>query len=163
MELQKLKKALAKEAKAAGICKEWYNYILQAPSKERLMMLFVKGNDFVFANDYPSKALRDEFIDVGPKFGCEFRGAYTAKNPRRIIAYEGTSGQIELDNFAVSEVFARPGATMRIKVSGNAYLCLDITEGSTVELDASEQARVSIFKHGGSLLITNDTDNIKFK
>ena len=52
MEFQQLKKRLAEEAKANGICEEWYNHILNAPSKERLLTLFVKGLDFCLKNEF---------------------------------------------------------------------------------------------------------------
>ena len=54
MELKELKKKLAAEAKEKGICREWYEFILNATSKERLLTLFVKGLDFCVENDYPS-------------------------------------------------------------------------------------------------------------
>ena len=58
MSFEELKRALAAEAQAKGICSEWYSFILRATSKERLLTLFVKGLDFVFDNDFPSEELR---------------------------------------------------------------------------------------------------------
>lgn len=53
MSFEELKRALAAEAQAKGICSEWYSFILRATSKERLLTLFVKGLDFVFDNYNP--------------------------------------------------------------------------------------------------------------
>lgn len=69
MELQQLKKILAAEAKEKGICKEWYEYILNAPSKERLLMLFVKGLNFCLKNNYQASPLWAEFEGIRQHYG----------------------------------------------------------------------------------------------
>ena len=69
MSFEELKRALAAEAQAKGICSEWYSFILRATSKERLLTLFVKGLDFVFDNDFPSAELRAEFKGLHEHYG----------------------------------------------------------------------------------------------
>ena len=69
MEFTKLKQALAAEAKAAGICEQWYYYILRATNKESLIALFNKGLDFCINKRFPSAELRAEFDGVRQHFG----------------------------------------------------------------------------------------------
>jgi len=98
MELKKLKKALAAEAQAAGICSEWYNFILKATSKERLMALYFKGFDFVEENDFPSEPLRREFDVIRRHYNIYEAERFSVKNPRRLVAYTGAQGSAEFTN-----------------------------------------------------------------
>lgn len=66
MEFNELKQILAGEAKAKGICKEWYEKILSAPSKEYLLTLAVKGSDFWLGNAFASPEVRAEFAGLRP-------------------------------------------------------------------------------------------------
>lgn len=152
MNLNQLKKALAKEAQEAGICAEWYNHILSAPNKERLLVLFYSGLDFVIGNDFPSKELRAEFRDIRKHFDIYDEGdVYSRLNPRRLLAYEGTEGRVLLDGYAVCQLWARQGAGVEIHATANSYATIDVAPGARVTITAADHARVSVFQHGGSI------------
>lgn len=151
MELKKLKKALAAEAQAAGICSEWYNFILKATSKERLMALYFKGFDFVEENDFPSEPLRREFDDIRRHYNIYEAERFSVKNPRRLVAYTGAHGSAEFTNFAVAQVWARQGAAVTIDASGSSYVTLDVAQGATAHIKASDKSRVIVFLHGGTV------------
>lgn len=152
MEFNELKKALAKEAKAAGICKEWHKYILEANSKERLLTLFYAGLDFVISNDYPSKRLRDEFSGTRQAYGIFDDGeVFSRRNPRNILAYSGAVGAVSYDGYTVGQLWARAGSKITVRASANAYVSIDMVEGASVKIETSGKARVSVFLHGGTL------------
>ena len=154
MELQELKKALAAEAKAAGICSEWYDFILNADSKDRLITLYYKGFDFVEKKNFPSERLRREFDDIRRNYGIYEAEVFCAKNPRRLVAYKGASGSAEYDNFAAAQLWARPGSEVSITARDNAFATVDVAEGARVDIKASDYARVIVFLHGGTLTHT---------
>lgn len=152
MDFNELKKALAAEAAAAGICREWYDYILQADSQERLLTLFYKGLDFVIGNDFPSKPLRDAFDGRRQAFNIWDEGeTFNSYNPRRLLAYAGASGKVRVDDYAVCELWARGGSEIEITASGWGFATIDVAPGAEVTVKASDHARVSIFNHGGKV------------
>ena len=151
MDLQQLKKSLAAEAKAAGICDEWYNYILDAPGKPRLLALYYGGFDFVKNNDYPSEPLRREFDDIRKHYNI-FEGEHIdKKNPKRLVAYKGTTGCIAYDGYGVGQIWVRPGAELEVTAEGNSYVTIDVAEGATVAVYAKDCSRIAVFMHGGNV------------
>lgn len=150
MKFNDLKTALAAEAKEKGICSEWYNFILTAPSKERLITLFVKGQDFCEENNYPSPELRAEFADIRGRFGiyCA-EDRITAKSLRSVIAFDHATGNAEYSNFDAANVSARGNSEITITAKDNAFVVVSVSESAKVEVIASDKARVSVILHGG--------------
>ena len=151
MDFKTLKKRLAEEAKAANICAEWYNHILNATSKERLLALYFGGFDFVTENDFPSEPLRREFDDVRKHFHIYENEAFAARNARKLVAYTGTRGKAEYNGFAVAQIWLRQGAEVEVTASGNAYVTLDVAEGADAKIKASGKSKVVVFHHGGTI------------
>lgn len=162
MKLEKLKKELAAEAKAKGICREWYNYILNAPSKERLMTLFVKGVDFCIYNDFPAAHLRAEFAGIRQHYGVFVNDNINVKSLRSIIAFGTSEGQTDFANFDVAQIWARDDTRITVRVRNNAFVCIDIADRAKVEIIASDAARVSVFLHGGTYT-SKPSGNAKIK
>ena len=155
MEFQQLKKRLAEEAKANGICEEWYNYILNAPSKERLLTLFIKGLNFCLKNAFTDD-LWAEFQGIRQHYGVFKNEPIEVTNLRNVVAFGTSEGTAEFTGFHVAQIWARDNAKVSIKSSGYAYITVDIADRATVEITASDAARVSVFLHGGNY--TGHTD-----
>lgn len=151
MNFKELKKALASEAKAAGICHEWYEYILNAPNKERLMTLYFGGFDFVEANDFPSEPLRREFDDILQHYNVYEAVRFSAKNPRRLVAYTGAEGTAHFTGFAVAQVWVRQGAQVKVKACDHSYITLDVAKGASAHIQAAGKSSVIVFNHGGTI------------
>lgn len=150
MNLYELKQALAAEAKAKGICSEWYDFILNATSKERLITLFVKGQDFCEENNYPSPELRAEFADIRARFGVYCADdQIAAKNLRSVIAFDNATGKAEYSNFDAATVSARGNSEITITAKDYAFVVVSISGAAKVEIKASDNARVSVILHGG--------------
>lgn len=150
MDFKKLKKRLAAEAKAKGICREWYEFILNATDKQRLLTLFVKGSDFCLLNDFPSPELRAEFNDTRREYGIFINDRVAVKSLRNIFAFGTTAGSAEYANFDIGQIYARQDTEITITATGNAYVVVDVADRAKVDIQASGKARVSIFLHGGS-------------
>jgi hypothetical protein len=149
MDFQQLKNRLAAEAKANGICKEWYNRILNAPSKEHLLMLFVKGLDFCLKNAF-TEDLWAEFGGIRQHYGVFVNDPIDAKGVRNVIAFGTSEGKAEFDGFNVAQIWARDDTKINVKAGGHAYITVDIADRAKVEITASDMARICIFFHGGS-------------
>lgn len=153
MELQQLRKELAAEAKAAGICQEWLEKIKAAPSREYLITLFVKGLDFATLHDFPSDRLAAEFNDIAPHFGIFVNraGTWPATNKKRVIARDAVVTPATFDGFSVGEVYALHGGRVNVNASGFAMLAITVEDGAHVVVTATDNAQVKIFNHGGQI------------
>lgn len=163
MDFVTLKKNLAAEAKAAGICSEWYDYILRATSKESLLALFNKGLDFCINNHFPSAALRAEFDGTRQHFGIYDSEEFTTKSRRRVVAYGTAEGVIKLAKFDVSLIWARDSSKIKIEVKDNAFVCVNIADRANVEIEASDAAKVNIVLHGGTYKSHASSDAVTIK
>lgn len=156
MDFQKLKKALAKEAKAAGICEAWHEKILNANSRDYLLELFIRGVDFATLNDFPSDALADEFKDIAPHFGIFINQPILDRYvTRRVIAREA-KGAVTFDGYTAGEVYALRGADVQVTASANAYVAITVENGAKVQACAQDNATILISPHGGAFTATSD-------
>lgn len=153
MELQQLRKELAAEAKAAGICQEWLEKIKAAPSREYLITLFVKGLDFGILHDFPSDCLAAEFDDIAPHYGIFVNrdGTWPATNKKRVIARDAVVTPATFDGFSVAEVYALHGSGVEVNASGYAIVAITVENGAQVVAKATDNAQVKIFHHGGQI------------
>lgn len=162
MSFEELKRALAAEAQAKGICSEWYSFILRATSKERLLMLFVKGLDFVFDNDFPSTELRTEFKGLHEHYGVFINEPFNVTDMRRIVAFGTSEGKARFSGFCAAQIWARDDTKLVVRIENNAFVCIDITDRAEVEIIASGAAKVTVFQHGGEYINwTSGNANIK--
>ena len=154
MELKQLRKELAAEAEKAGICKEWLEKILTAPSREYLLQLFIKGLDFSILHDFPNSRLADELSDIAPHFGIfvNREGTWPAANKKRVIARDAIVMPATFDGFSVGEVYALHGSGVEVRASGRAIVSVTVEDGAQVEATATEYAQVKIFHHGGQIV-----------
>lgn len=152
MELQQLRKELAAEAKAAGICQEWLKKIKAAPSREYLITLFVKGLDFGILHDFPSNRLAAEFNDIAPYYGIfvNREGTWPTTNKKRVIARDVVV-TATFDGFSVAEVYALHGSGVEVNASGYAIVSITVENGAQVVAKATDNAQVKIFHHGGQI------------
>lgn len=162
MELKELKKRLAAEAKEKGICREWYEFILNAPSKERLLTLFVKGLDFCVENDYPSAQLRAEFARLRQHFGIFMSDHISVKSGKYVIAFGTSEGKANYSGFDVAQIWAREDTRLGVTATDNAVVCIEVADRAQVTITASGAARVSVFLHGGTIT-KNATDKATIK
>lgn len=151
MELRQLKQALAAEAKQAGICRQWHKKILDAPSKEYLLGLFVKGSDFAMLNSFPSERLRHEFDDIAPHFGVYLCGQGTGKNRPHMMALGASAVTAHYDDCSTGDIIAADHATLTIVASQHAYVAVEVYGKAAVRVKATDHARVLIIRHGGTV------------
>lgn len=151
MDFKKLRKQLAAEATKAGICKEWREKILAAPSREYLMTLFIKGLDFAILNDFPSDELAAEFADIAPHEGIFINQAITDRRPYKTVVARNAAGRLHFGAFQVADVYALRGAEVEIEADGHAILAVTTEQDAKVKITARDRATVRIFQHGGEI------------
>jgi hypothetical protein len=152
MELKQLRRELTAEAVKAGICEEWREKIANAPSREYLLTLAVKGLDFVILNDFPSLRLAAEFDDIAPHYGLYVNKPIEARNQKRVIARGAQSrGRAIYNGFQVGEVYAYAGAEVEVIVEDHAYTAITVEAGAKVIVKTAGKATAKIFNHGGSV------------
>ena len=91
-----------------------------------------------------------EFQGIRQHYGVFKNEPIEVKDLRNVVAFGTSEGTAEFTGFHVAQVWARDNAKVSIKASGYAYITVDIADRATVEITASDAARVSVFLHGGN-------------
>lgn len=143
-------KELAKQAKAKGICNDWYKDLLEQKDVEKLAEMYLKGIDFCLANDYPSTDyIRKNFKGKMEKFGIHLDEHLTLTNEKKVVALGLCSGMVEVKDYEVSEVFIKHLSDMVLVVRDNAFVMVDMFDDSSLNIIAGDNAKVCVNRYGG--------------
>ncbi|WP_192932934.1 hypothetical protein, partial [Parabacteroides distasonis] len=71
---------------------------------------------------------------------------------RRIVAFGTSEGNARFSGFCAAQVWARDDTKLVVEVEDNAFVCIDITSRTKVEITASGTAKVTVFQHGGECI-----------
>jgi hypothetical protein len=111
---------------------------------------FFSNIDFCLNNDFPNK-------DYFKKFeGLQCYGVYSdeeivTKNQKDIIAFGCCKGLIEYTDYSVGKLFVKHNSKLEVKISGNAFVMIDIFDNSEIEVSALDSSTVKIHEYGGKV------------
>ena len=69
-----------------------------------------------------------------------------------IVAFGTSEGKARFSGFCAAQVWARDDTKLVVEVEDNAFVCIDITSRTKVEITASGTAKVTVFQHGGECI-----------
>ncbi len=155
----KLNKKLAYAAQKKGICEDWFNDLLQTEDKARLIQMYLSGIDFCLSKEYPSlDFIRENFVGVMEGYGVFLDETIKTENYRHVVALGRCEGLAEYTGFEVGQVFAKHESKLTVKASGNAFVMVDVFDSTTVEIIASDNAKICVNHYGGNLTTTTDAE-----
>lgn len=148
----KLARELAKQAKAKGICKPWYEELKSLEAKESMIQMYLNGIDFCLANDYPDNGfIRAHFKGFMEKYGIFLDDAIIVENKPKCVCLGATNGRVVVRGFDVCEVFAKHESKLTIIAQDNAFVVVDVFDDAVVDIQASDRAKVCVNHYGGSI------------
>lgn len=154
-------KELARQAKKAGICEEWYGQLKLLTDKGAMIDMYIRGIDFCLSNDYPSNDyIREHFKGAMEKKGVYLDDEVMLSNPRRCVALGRTVGSVVVGGYGVCEVFVKHDSVLVISASDNAFVEIDMFDNSEVSVHTTERAKVHINRYGGRLTTDQRGDSV---
>ena len=150
-----LNKEFAKAAKAAGVCREWYERLLQTPDPEGLADMFFNGIDFCLSKGIPSL---QKLRELGPEF-INPRGLYVDQdialgNVPRAAFFGACKGYAAYNGLAVAQLYATGDTQLHVIGAGKAAVTLDAFDNSRVTVEARDGARITVFQYEGAQVET---------
>jgi hypothetical protein len=158
----KLNKELAAEAKAKGICKEWYERLKHTEDKHALIRMFLDGIDFCISEDFPSPRFFQLFDGIRQQYGIFRNEQIKTKNSKYIVAIGNCEGIAEYNGYSTGQIFVRNETKLTVKVSGNAFVMIDIFDNAKIEVEAKDNAKVCINQYCGTIIVI-ESDNATIK
>lgn len=165
--MKEITKQLARSAKAAGICNEWFDRLrsLEDHQTDEMLDLYIKGIDFCMANDWPSL----EYARKTFKGKTEHRGIHIdepgmkIENVRFNVLLGASGAVVNVDQYNVSEIYVRHESTAEIVVSDHAFVVVDLYDKAKVKIQASGNAKIIIKNHGDASVEVEKTGSAAVK
>jgi len=158
----KINKELAKEAKAKGICEEWYNDLQHTEDKDALLKMFLKGIDFCISEDYPSPKFFKLFDGIRQEYGIFRDEPIQTENSKYVVAFGKCEGTAKYSGYSVGQIFVKHESKLTIAASENSFVMIDIFDDSIIEINASGSAKVCVNQYGGQIVsIEHEQSTIK--
>ena len=158
----KINRELAAEAKAKGICKEWYNRLQHTEDKHALIKMFLDGIDFCISEDYQPERFFQTFDGIRQQYGIFRDESIQSENSKYIVAFGQCEGTVEYIGYAVGQVFVKHESKLTIKASDNTFVMVDIFDNAKIEVEAKDNAKVCINQYSGTI-ISVESDNATIK
>jgi hypothetical protein len=152
--MKQLNKELAAEARAKGICKEWYSRLQRTEDRETLLKMFLDGIDFCISEDFPSPRFFQLFDGIRQQHGIFRDEPIKAENSRYVAAFGRSEGTAQYAGYAVGQVFVKHESKLTINATGNAFVMVDIFDSAAIEVNASGAAKVCVNQYGGQVTST---------
>lgn len=154
-----LSRQLARSAKANGICKEWHDRLRRQTEITGLVAMYIKGIDFCMAHNWPDlETLRRAF--AGDPFVRD-HGIFIdaknvdVKNRATTVLLGASDAAISFDGYEVGEIYVRHNSNAKLAVSGRAFVVVDVYDAATIQITASDQAKVFVKNHGSAPVEVN--------
>lgn len=157
----KLNKEFAQAAKAAGVCREWYERLLQTEGPEGLADMFFNGIDFCLSKGVPSlqklRELGAEFLNPHGLY-IDQKGIALGNVPRAAF-FGACEGSAAYNGMAVAQLYATGDTQLHVIGIHKAAITVDAFDNSRVTVEARDGARITVFQYEGAHVETITGEN----
>lgn len=148
-----------------GLCEQWQNDWTLDKSNTELLEMFIKGQDFCIANNYPSKEfIKENFdIDFRRKNGVLVDDKYSLSNKRHIILMGNSTSNIRYNMWNVGAVYLRHDSVAVITAKNNSFVMVHLHDNATVSVAASDKAKIVVIRASSACAIKQTIGNVVVK
>lgn len=145
------------------ICDEWFIKLQQTKSIDELIKMYMRGIDFCFSNDYPSKDyIREHFKGKMESYGVFLDDVIAIDNKRKVILLGESIASLTYTDFNVCQLYLRDKSVANVVAKDNCILCIDIFYNSKLNIVCNDNSKVIINNFGGEINIEqSETAKVK--
>ncbi|HAT3994939.1 TPA: hypothetical protein I9Y78_003812 [Elizabethkingia anophelis] len=138
-----------KLATEKGICKPWREDMAKATMKEYCEMFF-KGSDWAMEKDFPSLGLLRKYKTTS-LYGLYTDAKVKKKNAKQLAFFGESESELEFNEYNIGEIYIRHKSHVKVIAKDYCFLIITIADGATVEIEAEENTKVTVFQYGGTV------------
>lgn len=138
-----------KLASERGICKPWRENMSKATMKDFCEMFF-KGSDWAMEKDFPSLGLLRKYKTTS-HYGLYTDSKVKKENAKQIAFFGDSVSELEYNEYNIGEIYIRHKSNIKIIAKDNSIVYVTIADGATVEIEAEENTKVTVFQYGGTV------------
>ena len=151
MDLKELNKTLRADARAKGLCDEWYGeWKEENDSLQQLIDKYIKGFDFCAENRYPSNEfIKENFPqELLRKNNILVDDTYSLLNPKYAVILGSSKTTIRCNGYTVSTVYVFDSADVTLSAKSHAHVIVHVY-GPDTRLSVIDESsnKVLVRKH----------------
>lgn len=141
-------KELAIAAKKQKLCKPYLADMTKATDIKPLCEMYFKGDDWAMEKDFPALEVLRKFKGESDAYGLhtDFKG--DLENQNQTALFGKSDAKLNYTDFFVGTLILRHDSKVKITASGHAFLVVNILDNAFVEIETTDNAKVSVFQYG---------------
>lgn len=146
------------------ICDEWHKKLnIIGNDVKHLIELYIKGIDFCFKNDFPSKKyIRENFKGKMEVYGVFLDDTIAIDNKKNVVLLGNCIASLTYTDFNVCQLFVRDNSVANVVIKDNSILVIDIFYNSKLNIVCNDNCKVIINNFEGEINIEkSETATIK--
>lgn len=141
-------KDIIKKAKKKGLCKEWFQEMMENDSFENLSDRYFKGSDWALENDFPPIEIMQKVYKETEKFGLMLDKKGDFLNTERVALFGKSDVNFKYDGYSVGTIIARHGSKIDVTAKGNSILFINILDSVEAHLRTEDDAKIYVYMYG---------------
>lgn len=133
-----------------GICKDWAKRLKNATDKQ-LAEMFFNGSDWAFENDFPTKALLNEYDGVKDFGLCLDVNNETFTSVENVAFFGNSKATLIYNNFEVADVYVRHDSNVTIEATNYAIVNVSVEDQAKVFITKDSTAKVNVRRYSGTV------------
>lgn len=109
---------------------------------------FFAEDNWCMENDFPALDILRRFKNKSGDYGIYTDFVGRVPNRSHIALLGNSNASIAFDGFSVTSMIVRHDSKATIYATGNAFIILNLLDSAFVEIETSENAKVSVFQYG---------------
>lgn len=142
------------------ICDEYYQNMITFTNYAQLAAMYFRGSDWSMENDFPRIDILKKHQGGLLPYGMITDGSGTYSNQKYLAVFGDSDLSLKYDAFSVGNIIIRHNSKATIEASGNAFLIINIIDNAEVEINCTDDAKISVFDYGQNTKIKT-SGNVK--
>lgn len=158
----KIGKEIALELRKAKIeiCDEYYHTMMSFSNYGQLAGMYFRGSDWSMENDFPRIELLRKHKGGLLSVGMVTDVSENYSNQRYLAVFGESKVTLKYNAFSVGDVIIRHNSKAVVEASGNTFLIINILDNADVEINCTDDAKVSVYDYGKNTKIKT-SGNVK--
>lgn len=155
--METLSDRMKREARALGLCDQWYSEWKDNSSKDEMIDKFINGIDFCIEHDWPNvNEMKELFQDRMHDHGIYADEQVSLHNCTLSILNGGCRCEARYDGFGSGEIYVRHNSTLDIDVSGLSRVVIDVYDSAFVNVKCDGASKVYVYLYGGNASVSGN-------
>lgn len=142
------------------LCEEWTGKMMNATTFKALAEMYFKGDDWSMENNFPTAEVVRKYKGGIEPYGIKVDASGIYENERYIAFLGESKVDLNYQGFSIGQVIVRHLSEVKIVVSGNAKVFINLLDAAKIDVECSGYAKVFIYNYSKSSKYFSSGNNV---